>query len=152
MPIPSQAQCENTLKVQRLDGIHLSALAYGEGIVQGVAKATQTRIRWLQVRVLSEAPSIMRDQFNGKTTDFQSVVISSILISRSKLVCPGGEMVDTKDLKSFAERRAGSSPAPGTKYYAQVVEWYTRWSQKPVPKGLRVQVSPCAPKCIIGDK
>ena len=25
-----------------------------------------------------------RDQFNGKTTDFQSVVISSILISRSK--------------------------------------------------------------------
>ncbi len=30
-------------------------------------------------------------------------------------ICPGGEMVDTGDLKSPAERRAGSSPAPGTK-------------------------------------
>jgi hypothetical protein len=29
---------------------------------------------------------------------------------------------------------------------AQVVEWNTRWSKKPMPKGLRVQVPLCAPK------
>ena len=29
---------------------------YGEGIVQGVAKVTQTRIRWLGVQVPPEAP------------------------------------------------------------------------------------------------
>ena len=26
-----------------------------------------------------------------------------------------------------------------------MVEWYTRWSKKPMPQGLRVQVSPVAP-------
>jgi hypothetical protein len=31
-------------------------------------------------------------------------------------ICPSGGMVDTRDLKSLAERRAGSSPALGTKY------------------------------------
>jgi hypothetical protein len=33
---------------------------------------------------------------------------------RQKLVCPGGGMADTKDLKSFEATRAGSTPAPGT--------------------------------------
>ena len=27
--------------------------------------------------------------------------------------------------------------------------WHTRWSKKPMPKGLRVQVSPDAPKLIV---
>src|SRR3974390_3060392 len=27
--------------------------------------------------------------------------------------------------------------------HGPVVEWYTRWSQKPTPKGLRVRVPPC---------
>jgi len=75
----------------------------------------------------------MRGSYNGNTLAFQAKAESSILLPRSKefvlkFVCPGGEMVDTRDLKSLASRRAGSSPAPGTKYYAQVVEWYTRWS------------------------
>ncbi len=26
--------------------------------------------------------------------------------------------------------------------------WYTRWSKKPMPKGLRVQVSPDAPRIL----
>ncbi len=32
-------------------------------------------------------------------------------------MCLGGGMVDTKDLKSFAFGRAGSSPALGTRIY-----------------------------------
>ena len=65
----------------------------------------------------------MRVSYNGNTLAFQAKAESSILLPRSKIVCPGGEMVDTKDLKSFAARRAGSSPAPGTKFFAHVVEW-----------------------------
>ena len=38
-------------------------------------------------------------------------------------------MVDTKDLKSFASRRAGSSPAPGTIQLA-FVQWIGQESSK----------------------
>ena len=47
------------LKVQRLDGTHLSSdvkFEYDEGIVQGVVKATQTGILWSQVQVLVGPP------------------------------------------------------------------------------------------------
>ena len=58
-------------------------------------------------------------------------------------------MVDLLVLETSAVRRVGSSPTFRTKYevtrYALVVEWYTRWSKKPVPKGLWVRVSPNAP-------
>ena len=30
-----------------------------------------------------------------------------------------------------------------------MVEWYTRWSKKPMPQGLRVQVSPVAPDVVL---
>lgn len=29
--------------------------------------------------------------------------------------------------------------------------WYTRWSKKPMPSGLRVQISPCAPRIFLGQ-
>ena len=49
-------------------------------------------------------------------------------------------MVDVLVLEASVERRVGSSPTFRTKYkvthYALVVERYTRWSKKPVPKGL----------------
>jgi hypothetical protein len=49
-------------------------------------------------------------------------------------------MVDLLVLETSVVRRVGSSPIFRTKLietnYALVVEWYTRWSQKPVPKGL----------------
>ena len=34
---------------------------------------------------------------------------------------------------------------------AIVVEWYTHWPKKPMPQGLRVQVSPIAPNVVAGS-
>ena len=58
------------LKVQRLDGTHLSAQAYGEGIVQGVVKATQTGILWSQVQVLVGPPEKQTLISNGGGLSF----------------------------------------------------------------------------------
>jgi hypothetical protein len=60
-------------------------------------------------------------------------------------------MVDTRDLKSLASRRAGSSPAPGTKMYAHMAKLV---DAPDLGSGLRVgvRVPLCAPKCTIGDK
>ncbi len=38
-----------------------------------------------------------------------------------QIFCPRGGMVDTRDLKSLAFGRAGSSPARGTNFYAPFV-------------------------------
>ncbi len=56
------------LKVQRLDGTHLSSdvkFEYDEGIVQGVVKATQTGILWSQVQVLVGPPEKQTLTSNG---------------------------------------------------------------------------------------
>ncbi len=52
---------------------------------------------------------------SGYAADCKSVYTSSILVSASILYYARVvELVDTRDLKSLAEKRAGSSPAPGT--------------------------------------
>ena len=53
-------------------------------------------------------------------------------------------MVYTVVLEATAARIESSSLSLGTKL-AGVVEWYTRGSKKPVPKGLGVRVSSPAP-------
>ncbi len=58
-------------------------------------------------------------------------------------------MADTQVLEACAERCEGSSPSVRTKYL-NVVEWHTRWSKKPVPRGLRVQVPPLRPSKFYG--
>ena len=60
-----------------------------------------------------EKKETKRDQFNGKTTDFQSVVISSILISRSK-ICGISLMVERNLAKVQTPVRFWySAPNPG---------------------------------------
>ena len=40
------------------------------------------------------------------------------------IISPGGEMVDTRDLKSLGHCvRAGSSPAPGTTKGGDIAKW-----------------------------
>ena len=56
------------------------------------------------------------------------------------------KLVDVGDSKSPACESVSVRVRPKAPKYVLVVEWYTRWFQKPVPKGLRVRVPPNAPK------
>ncbi len=51
---------------------------------------------------------------NGYAADCKSVDLGSTPGPASIFFARVVELVDTRDLKSLAEKRAGSSPAPGT--------------------------------------
>lgn len=57
--------------------------------------------------------------------------------------CSGGGMADTEVSKTSTERCESSILSLST--HVRVVEWQTRWIKDPMPKGVRVQLSPRTP-------
>lgn len=62
----------------------------------------------------AKAAWLMRYQTDAKTVVVWDELGDAIMACDRKRPCEGGETADTADLKSAAERRAGSTPAPRT--------------------------------------
>lgn len=54
-------------------------------------------------------------------------------------------MVLTVSIRLCQSLGTGSNPVGRSNFNAYVVEWYTRWFEKPMPQGLGVRLSPHAP-------